>query len=111
MDYKEKLSSSKYKLTKNIMEKCIKYTNPKKWFKAGKTITVKNRMQSNYEYTLTYNAGTNIKKGGLDTFGKVIKYSDFNPKFTPGQMLNMGVFEGKYCNDQMLEFPKEWYLK
>ena len=81
----------------------------KLWFKKGKRIYVNNRMQKRYSYTLTYNAGTNIKKGGIDTTGKLIKYPNFNPKFTPGQMLRMGVFEGKYCNDQIFEFPREWF--
>jgi hypothetical protein len=103
-----KLKSKKYKLTKDIMIDCLKSSvNTKKWFVAGKTIHVCNRMQNKYSYTLTFKAGTKLKHGGYNN-GKKISY-DFNPKYTPGQMLQMGVFEGKYCNDQIFEFPKEWY--
>jgi hypothetical protein len=107
----EKLKSKKYKLTKDIMKQCLNLPQSKKksWFKAGKKILVDNRMQTNYSYVLTYNAGTGITKGGLDSDGKLIRYPDFNPKYNPGQILRMGAFEGKYCNDQIFEFPKEWY--
>ena len=107
----EKISSKKYKLTKDIMKECLKSSKSKskKWFKSGKQIIVNNRMQNNYSYTLTYNAGTNISNGGIDSDGNKIKYDGFNPKYNPGQMLKMGVFEGKYCNDQIFEFPKEWF--
>ena len=100
-----------YKLAKDDMKKCLESgkSKPKAWFKSGKKITVNNRMQKNYSYTLMYNAGTNIKNGGLDADGHVIKYPDFKPKYNPGQMLRMGVFEGKYCNDQIYEFPTDWY--
>jgi hypothetical protein len=110
MSASSKLKSKKYQLTKDIMRECLDLSdvNLKKWFVAGKTISVTNRMQDNYSYTLTFNAGTKLKHGGYDN-GKKISYPDFKPKYNPGKMLQMGVFEGKYCNDQIFEFPKEWY--
>jgi hypothetical protein len=77
----------------------------KKWFIAGRKIIVRDKMQ-NYTYLLTYNAGTNLKNSGS---GK--RYDDFEPYYTPQQMLSMGVFEGKYMNDGKKEFPKEFYTK
>lgn len=34
--------------------------------------------------------------------------ADFRPAFTPRQMLEMGVFEGKYLNDIADQFPRAW---
>jgi hypothetical protein len=105
----EKLSDNRTKLNKELMIQCINSSKSKTkvWFKKGKKIKVNNRMQKNYEYILTFNAGTNLKHGGFINENAI--HYDFNPAFTPGQMLKMGVFEGKYCNDQIFEFPKEWY--
>lgn len=66
-------------------------------YKINTIINVNNKMQKNYSYKLTAPIGKQFDP-------------QFNPAYTPKQMLEMGVFEGKYCNDQLLEFPKEWYL-
>jgi hypothetical protein len=79
----------------------------KTWFIPGRKIKVKDKMQQ-YTYNLFYKAGTNIKNGGIKE-GKKIRYPDFEPYYTPQQMLVMGVFEGKYITDGEEEFPKEWY--
>jgi hypothetical protein len=106
----QKLKSKKYKLTKDIMKECLESSgaNPKTWFVAGKPIHVNNRMQDNYSYTLTFKAGTKLTHGGYYDNVK-ISYPDFKPKYSPGKIIQMGAFEGKYCNDQIFEFPKEWY--
>jgi hypothetical protein len=106
------LLSKKYKLTKKIMEDSLVVKSQAKllkWFKTGKIVKVNNRMQKNYSYELTFDPGKNLTHGGLDKDEVPIKYPDFKPKYSPQQMLRMGVFGGKYCNDQIFEFPREWY--
>lgn len=53
-------------------------------------------MQKNYKYTLLEPIGKNFHK-------------DFKPELTPKQMLQLGVFGGKYMTDCRDEFPKDWY--
>lgn len=64
----------------------------------GAVISVNDRMQQNYQYTLSEAAGKNFSP-------------DFSPFFTPSEMLEQGVFEGKYCNDCTEEFPASWFKK
>ena len=62
----------------------------------GDVIEVNDRMQSGYRYELVAPVGRSF-------------FSEFSPKYAPQEMLTMGVFEGKYCNDCTNEFPEEWY--
>jgi hypothetical protein len=53
-------------------------------------------MQQDYVYYLTEPAGQNF-------------HSDFKPELTPQELLEMGVFGGKYMTDCVREFPKSWF--
>lgn len=63
-----------------------------------KIITVNDKMQKNYMYVLTEPMGKNFD-------------SDFKPELTPKQMLELGVFGGKYMTDCSDEFPRDWFDK
>lgn len=53
-------------------------------------------MQSEYSYELVERPGENFD-------------SEFRPELTPKQMLELGVFGGKYMTDCRNEFPNDWY--
>jgi len=59
-------------------------------------IAVNDKMQSGYEYELIAPAGSNFDER-------------FTPFFSPKEMLQLGVFEGKYPNDCQDEFPSTWF--
>jgi hypothetical protein len=63
-----------------------------------KKIVVNDLMQSGYIYFLTESAGRNY-------------HPDFKPQLTPKEMLELGVFGGKYMTDCTQEFPKDWFKK
>jgi hypothetical protein len=63
-----------------------------------RTVVVKDKMQRNYRYTLTEPSGRNFDP-------------DFTPDLTPGEMLALGVFGGKYLTDTRKEFPKSWFVR
>jgi hypothetical protein len=62
----------------------------------GDVIDVNDTMQTGYSYALAAEIGDCISKG-------------FAPCYSPAEMLAMGVFEGKYCNDCTQEFPAAWF--
>jgi len=59
-------------------------------------VTVDDLMQTNYSYELVEPAGKNY-------------HAEFRPELTPKQMLELGVFGGKYMTDCTDEFPVEWF--
>lgn len=61
-----------------------------------RTVTVNDRMQSDYRFRLTEPAGENF-------------HEEFKPELTPSELLSMGVFGGKYMTDCQDEFPAEWF--
>ena len=63
-----------------------------------KKITVSDRMQSGYTYVLTEPLGKNF-------------HADFEPDLSPKNMLELGVFGGKYMTDCSKEFPADWFAK
>lgn len=63
-----------------------------------KKIVVNDLMQKNYKYELVEPSGRNFDP-------------EFNPDLTPKQMLELGVFGGRYMRDCKKEFPKSWFSK
>jgi hypothetical protein len=59
-------------------------------------VEVNDLMQQGYVYYLTEPAGKNF-------------HFEFGPELTPREMLEMGVFGGKYMTDCAAEFPAEWF--
>lgn len=62
----------------------------------GERILVQDLMQSGYEYVLSENEGENFDP-------------EFRPELTPKEMLELGVFGGKYMTDCTGEFPADWF--
>ena len=89
---------TKSNLSVSLIKKLLNsYGKSERQFKVGMTIEVDNIMQSGYSYQLVEPIGKHFAP-------------NFKPELTPKQMLDRGVFEGKYFNDQILEFPKEWFM-
>ncbi len=59
-------------------------------------ITVNDRMQKGYTYLLTEPMGKHF-------------HADFKPQLTPKQLLELGIFGGKYMTDCGDEFPEDWF--
>jgi hypothetical protein len=61
-------------------------------------VKVNDVMQQGYVYYLTEPAGKNF-------------HPDFKPELTPKEMLELGVFGGKYLTDCRREFPASWFKR
>lgn len=61
-------------------------------------VVVYDKMQTGYTYFRTEPVGKNFHK-------------DFKPELTSKQMLELGVFGGKYMTDCQNEFPRDWFVK
>ena len=61
-----------------------------------KVVVVNDLMQQDYTYELTEPMGQNFDP-------------EFKPHLTPAEMLELGIFGGKYMNDCRAEFPASWF--
>jgi hypothetical protein len=62
----------------------------------ARIIVVNDKMQRGYSYELAAPTGCNFAP-------------DFEPELTPAEMLQFGVFCGKYLTDCRAEFPVSWF--
>ena len=82
-------------MIKNVLDNMIyKHMN----INSRKKVIVNDKMQKNYSYLLSEPVGKNF-----DT--------SFKPELTPKEMLEIGVFGGKYMTDCKEEFPLDWFEK
>jgi hypothetical protein len=63
-----------------------------------RTVTVNDKMQRGYRYDLSEPAGRNFAP-------------EFTPELSPKEMLELGIFGGKYMTDCRGEFPAAWFSK
>jgi len=63
-----------------------------------KEVVVNDSFQKKYSYFSEEKPGKNF-------------HPEFQPHLTPKEMLELGVFGGKYMCDCQKEFPKEWFKK
>ena len=61
-------------------------------------VEVNDQMQKGYRYYRMVAAGTEF-------------HPEFEPQLTPKEMLELGVFGGRYMTDCIEEFPASWYAK
>jgi hypothetical protein len=67
-------------------------------YEIGDWVVVNDRMQQDYRYQIVAPCAQEFMPG-------------FDPHFSPAEMLALGVFEGKYCNDCQNELPEHWFAE
>ena len=67
-------------------------------YRVGDIVHVDDRFQQGYAYEIAAPPGADFAPG-------------FEPRFTPAEMLKLGIFEGKYCNDCQAELPASWFAE
>lgn len=82
--------------TPDDIAELLPHARPLSWYRPGRRVSVADKMQRRYAYTLTARPGRDFDAG-------------FRPQVSPARMLRLGVFEGRYLNDCVLELPREWY--
>lgn len=63
-----------------------------------KRVVVSDRMQDDFEYLRTEPVGENFDSG-------------FTPELKPQELLQLGVFGGRYMTDCINEFPADWFSR
>ena len=61
-----------------------------------KKVSVHDKMQSDYVYYLEEPVGKNFDE-------------EFQPELSPKELLELGIFGGKYMTDCQQEFPESWF--
>jgi hypothetical protein len=86
-------------LTLSMVESNLRrYGRPLAAFKKGDRVRGASGMALRTGYSYVLDAAPGSLEAGFD------------PDLTPGEMLMLGVFEGKYLNDCVAEFPAEWFV-
>lgn len=80
----------------NINKDEISLSSQRHGGQRGKEVVVNDKMQKSYHYFLVEAMGRNFDP-------------EFKPDLTPKEMLELGVFGGKYMTDCKDEFPSDWF--
>jgi hypothetical protein len=84
-----------------VAARARRYGHPLAWFRPGRVVRVRDKMQHGYSYVLEARPGR---------LGPEFRDKKGKRPIPPGRVLAMGAFEGHYCTDCYRELPREWLL-